>query len=234
MPTDMRPLVDSHDVITLRPGTGVLLPDPAVTVVLCTVTREPFVLGPRTTATYFAGGSAVRHLLRLAPAAAAVLGLPAADLVDGSTPLRALWGDTAADAVATDPEAFAALARERGSARAEPRHAALVTAATAQLRHRTVADAARALHLGERRLREVFTAATGLPPKRYAVLDRVRRAALDRGGDRTWAARAADLGYHDQAHLAADFRAVFRIPPSAFAAARFPEPTTCRPPADPR
>ncbi|MFE7897588.1 helix-turn-helix domain-containing protein [Streptomyces sp. NPDC057424] len=60
----------------------------------------------------------------------------------------------------------------------------------------------------------------GLPPKRYARIRRFQRllGRVNAGhGAPDWAALAADCGYHDQAHLIHEFRALAGITPTAYA-----------------
>ncbi|WP_338783972.1 AraC family transcriptional regulator [Streptomyces sp. DG1A-41] len=60
----------------------------------------------------------------------------------------------------------------------------------------------------------------GLPPKRYARVRRFQRllGRVNAGpGEPDWAVLAADCGYHDQAHLIHEFRALAGITPTAYA-----------------
>ncbi len=71
-----------------------------------------------------------------------------------------------------------------------------------------------------RRLSRDCAEQLGLTPKRYARVRRfqrlLRRVNTGRGAP-DWAALAADCGYHDQAHLIHEFRALAGITPSAYA-----------------
>lgn len=86
--------------------------------------------------------------------------------------------------------------------------------------HGRIADHARDLGVGERRLHRLVTAATGRPPLFWLRLARARRTA------RTLCAAPVDLaglavecGYADQAHLTRDMRAWFGLSPRALGAA---------------
>ncbi|MFF7311534.1 helix-turn-helix domain-containing protein [Streptomyces sp. NPDC008137] len=60
----------------------------------------------------------------------------------------------------------------------------------------------------------------GLPPKRYARVRRFQRLLrrVNSGApEPDWAVLAADCGYHDQAHLIHEFRALAGITPTAYA-----------------
>ncbi|NUR88365.1 MAG: helix-turn-helix domain-containing protein, partial [Nonomuraea sp.] len=83
---------------------------------------------------------------------------------------------------------------------------------------------ARRLGLSERGLRDLFAAGVGVSPKRFAGLRRVRALMA---ADGPLADRASALGYYDQSHMAAEFRAVMGVPPGAFLAGVRPEPEYC-------
>jgi len=69
--------------------------------------------------------------------------------------------------------------------------------------------------LGPRQLRRRFIAATGLTPKTYARLRRVRRACIGLASlpPGELAALSADAGYADQPHFSRDMREVFGMSP---------------------
>jgi AraC-like DNA-binding protein len=69
-----------------------------------------------------------------------------------------------------------------------------------------------------------FRELAGVPPKTAARILRFERAAgLARAADRPSLARiAAECGYHDQAHMTREFRALAGITPSAYRAAALP------------
>jgi transcriptional regulator GlxA family with amidase domain len=72
---------------------------------------------------------------------------------------------------------------------------------------------ARAAGLSERHFRRRFVAATGLAPKFYADVQRVRRALILALEDDDWAGVAAEAGFADQPHLARDVKERFGAAP---------------------
>lgn len=196
-------------------------------------------VGPRTRATYSVGKHAEWVRLRLHPGRARLLfGLPASNLVDRCVPLPDLWGPAAARLAGEpggpefDPRVVVArlgaalLARVAGLASADVSRSDLVRDAAVGVPAAGVRATARRLHLSERQLRDVFTGAVGVPPKRFARIDRVR-GLLDRARPRRWAHLATEAGYTDQAHLSSDFRDLMGVPPAAFLAGRLPTATPC-------
>jgi AraC-like DNA-binding protein len=198
-------------------------------------------VGPRTRATYSAGKRAEWVRLRLHPGRARlVFGLPASDLVDRCAPLADLWGLPAAHlsdelvepargidaAVVVERVGELLLGRLAGLAAADVSRSDLVREAALGVRAAGVRATARRLHISERQLRDVFTGAVGVPPKRFARIDRVR-GLLDRARPRRWAHLATEAGYTDQAHLSSDFRDLMGVPPAAFLAGRLPTATPC-------
>lgn len=161
-----------------------------------------------------------------AGAAARWLGIPAHTLADRVLPLAALRGDTAralADRLARSTSRAEQLARllgalARRAAEVEP-PPPLVEAALSRTRASGGRLATRALarELGasERQLERAFREHVGLGPKRFARIVRLAaaRRALARGASQLEAALAA--GYHDQAHLHRDARALAGVVPSA-------------------
>ncbi|WP_309095517.1 helix-turn-helix domain-containing protein [Streptomyces sp.] len=83
-----------------------------------------------------------------------------------------------------------------------------------------VAEVADRLGWTSRRLVRRCVEHLGLPPKRYARVRRFQRLLrrVNTGpGTPDWALLAADCGYHDQAHLIHEFRALAGITPTAYA-----------------
>jgi AraC-like DNA-binding protein len=198
-------------------------------------------VGPRTRATYSVGKRAEWVRLRLHPGRARlVFGLPASELVDNCAPLADLWGASAtylADELTSpdsgiEPALVVArmgellLSRVEGLAAADVSRSDLVRDAARGVPAAGVRATARRLHISERQLRDVFTGAVGVPPKRFARIDRVR-GLLDRARPRRWAHLATEAGYTDQAHLSMDFRDLMGVPPAAFLAGRLPTATPC-------
>lgn len=161
----------------------------------------------------------------------AVLGVPAADTAGRIVALEDLWGDAAAqrllDRLARAPDAVAAAAvmesaiAER-TARADRPGARTQLAfnAAGRLGSANVATVAGDLGVSERHLRRVFREAVGVSPKTFARLTRFHRAlgAAREKGATSWASIAAAVGYYDQAHLIAEFRAIAGATPRAFLA----------------
>ena len=67
--------------------------------------------------------------------------------------------------------------------------------------------------LGERQFRRRFHAATGIPPKQFADVQRVRRALVLGLDDPDWAGIAHESGFADQPHLARDIKGRFGAAP---------------------
>jgi AraC-like DNA-binding protein len=82
-------------------------------------------------------------------------------------------------------------------------------------------ELARAVGMSQYALVRTFRAATGLPPHRWLVQQRVirARALLDAG--ELPAAAAAAAGFADQAHLTRQFKQFLGVPPGAYRAERF-------------
>ncbi|MFI5802536.1 helix-turn-helix domain-containing protein [Streptomyces sp. NPDC051561] len=221
VPRSLGRWVSGIEVATADASPGFDVPDHATTLLLRTDKRELVVMGPRTQAAYHAaapGHSCVR--VRMRPGRAqALLGRPLRDLADRVLPLAELHG-LDVDQLAADPataleEALAGLPEP--SERVEEAARLLVGA--------TVTETAARLHLSERRLHALFTDATGLSPKRFARIARVRAVlAADAG---RWSDIAATAGYYDQSHMTAEFRHFMGVPPAAFAAGRRPAATAC-------
>ncbi|WP_051326374.1 helix-turn-helix domain-containing protein [Glycomyces tenuis] len=189
-------------------------PEHATTVMLRTAPGEPSRLmaaGPRTRPLYYAGGPGPSCLrVRLRPGrAASLLGRSVRGLVDQAVPLEG-WGVDLAD----DPVAFAAALVDRASDDLHP-HAELIGEAAELVPSIGVRRSSERLHLSERRLRELFTELVGIPPKRFARIDRVR-AVLEHGAPGRWSELALAVGYADHSHLTAEFRALMGMPPTTF------------------
>jgi AraC-like DNA-binding protein len=173
------------------------------------------------------GQRAVAARLHLG-AAEAVLGVPDSTIAGRIVPLEDLWGDAAERrlveriAAARDmPEAAAVLERAISERLApEARHRArndLVLAAAGRLTRgdENVGIVALDLGVSERQLRRVFHQTIGVGPKTFAKVTRFRRAvrAAREEAHPSWARIAAAVGYYDQAHLIAEFRAIAGVTP---------------------
>jgi methylphosphotriester-DNA--protein-cysteine methyltransferase len=82
-----------------------------------------------------------------------------------------------------------------------------------------IAEVARTVGLSMRQLERRFRAVSGLTPKQFARVRRVRATALAlvEEGRVDWAARAAEMGYADQSHLTREFVNVTGRSPVTFA-----------------
>lgn len=209
------------DVATATGSTAVDVPDHATTLILRTDRRELIVMGPRTRAAYHVaapGHSCVR--VRLRPGRGqALLGRSLNGLADGVLPLGELPG-LDIDQFAADP--VTALAQALAD---RPEPSRRLEEAARLLAGASVTATAARLHISERHLRALFTDATGLSPKHFARIDRVR-TVLAADADR-WADIAAAVGYYDQSHMTAEFRRLMGVPPAAFTAGRHPAATSC-------
>lgn len=210
-------------------------PDPAVSLAIRSSgdgRRDVLVMGPRTRAIYSTAGTGPSCLqLRLQPGVA----VPPVDrqrgLVDDVAfldlaRLASALTDLDVDALRDPAEVrrlttalTADLATDDGSAH-------LVRRAADLLPHEPVHAVARRLGVSERHLRNLFARSTGLAPKRYTRIERVRAvlAGVHHGDLAGLATRA---GYYDQAHMTTEFRRLMGVPPRAFAAGRRPAPVPC-------
>jgi AraC-like DNA-binding protein len=169
--------------------------------------------------------------LRFRPGAApAILGWPANELRDRQVTLGDLVGVKSFSAaleagVATKdltPVVEALLAR-----RDPPPPDPIVEAALYELaRNARVGDLPARLHLSERQLRRRFHAAVGYGPKVFARVLRLHRmlALAPSAGDNL-ARLAAEAGYADHAHLAAETARLAGLPPRALIDGRFAQAT---------
>lgn len=216
------------DRATASAAAAVDVPDHATTLVLRVARggrRELAVLGPRTRAGYHLGPpgrSCIR--IRMRPGRVrALLGRPLGDLADRALPLGELpgldLGELAADPVAALEKALAG--RPEPSERLDEAVRLLADGIT-------VATTAARLHISQRRLHTLFSEGTGLSPKYFARIDRVRTVLAEevRGVGR-WSEIAATAGYYDQSHMTAEFRHFMGVPPAAFTAGRRPAPALC-------
>ena len=73
----------------------------------------------------------------------------------------------------------------------------------------TMRELASQLKLSERQVRRRFNAATGISPKQYAGVQRLRRALILSLSEPSWAHIALATGFADQPHLARDIKGRF-------------------------
>ena len=245
VPPGLRRWVTGAEDARVRTGFLAHLPDTTAQLVFRVTPdgdRDLLVTGPRTRAAYHAGKHipfAVR--IRLRPdRAALLLGVGMHELVDRVVPVRQLPGSPAAGLAATltgiaaeHAAVLAALDRalpaDTGASTRDRQHAELVRAAIAALRAEPpvrVPAVAHRLGVSERHLRAVFGWAVGVSPKHYLRINRVR-SVLRPGRTGRLAGRAADAGYYDQAHMAAEFRRTMGISPGAYLAGQRPAPEAC-------
>jgi methylphosphotriester-DNA--protein-cysteine methyltransferase len=81
-----------------------------------------------------------------------------------------------------------------------------------------ISEVAAAVGLGQRQLERRFRAAVGLTPKEFARVRRLRVAArsLVTSEAATWADRAAEAGFADQAHMTRQFGSIAGASPKRF------------------
>ncbi len=221
-------------------GSFTHIPQAATTIVLRAETggrREALVIGPRTRASYsVTDRPASCTRVRIAPGAVGqLLGVPAVELTDRILRLGELPGvaaELADDLAGLDAdEIFAFLAAELPKRISEDRavdaRRGLLRAATAALSGSTAVHASAAeLSVSERQLRNLFTAEIGVSPKLFARIGRVRHV-ITRVAGTPLAQIAADSGYYDQSHMAADFKALMGVAPTGFFRGDLPAPTAC-------
>jgi AraC-like DNA-binding protein len=85
-----------------------------------------------------------------------------------------------------------------------------------------IAALARELGVSHGHLDREFTRIVGLSPRRLGRILRMRRLldGVDDPEGPSWSELAADLGWHDQAHLGRDFKRHTGVTPTAYLAAR--------------
>jgi AraC-like DNA-binding protein len=200
MPTFMmrRPVSLVHFKVAAR---RIVLPDTAVE--LACVDGHIDVIGPMTVARpgRYAIGSRVQ-LLSLDPiTASSWLGLPLALLVDRIVSLRdidATIANNLSDGFANERIADLLIAEAFANIRPDARAG---RAATLLARGESVSRTADDVDLGDRQFTRWFHQQTGMHPKRYQRVARLRRALLAAKQGQPLAAAAAFSGYADQAHF---------------------------------
>lgn len=187
------------------------------------------VAGPRTRAyTKDAGGIERAVVIQFKPGwAPALLGVGASRLTDRVVALEDIWGDSArtllADLLSAESAASSVAQIERAFADRLPR---VSESASAHLARRAVQllerdetrieNVAARLGVSARHLRRAFTDSVGIGPKEFARTVRLRRAVRHTATSHDFSRIAADAGYYDHAHLAADFRELLGVTPSAY------------------
>jgi AraC-like DNA-binding protein len=146
--------------------------------------------------------------IELHPAAArAALGVPLAHCANTGVPLVELWGTRLAGDWAAELERAL---RARCAGATDPRASAVACAARGIDADpgRRIGAVARELGVSARQLGRWFAEFVGVSPKRYAMVERVRRALAiaGEGDEPAWAAVAAAAGFYDQSQMINDFR----------------------------
>jgi AraC-like DNA-binding protein len=177
-----------------------------------------FVAGPDTTAqvSRMPAGTAFVGLRFTPGAAAAVLGVPASELVDARPDAGALWGRAAGELIrrlegAGSTAAAAALLEDAVRRRlvVAPPPDPVVQQVVASLERgprrglALIEQLARRIGISERQLHRRCRAALGYGPRTFAGIARFQRFLALAGdpGPRSLAALAAESGYADQPHL---------------------------------
>ena len=164
-------------------------------------------------------------------AAHALLGAPIAALGDRATDLAELWSARALrsapalDDETNDPDRAVAsiesllLERVRrvGETRLRERVAISDRVTRLGAHVEPVPTWARRVGTSERSLRRLFHDEIGVSPSLYVRIVRLR-GAIARAGSAPWSRIAADLGFADASHLAAEFRAFLGAAPTRFVA----------------
>jgi AraC-like DNA-binding protein len=122
-------------------------------------------------------------------------------------------GDAMVAALATALEAHAGTRAVSGSA------AEAVSIGTRRKGLVQVGDLARQLRVSSRRLERLFAEHVGLPPKLFLRVVRFQEVLRGLRGETnatTWAQRAAQHGFYDQAHFIRDFKTFVGESPAAW------------------
>lgn len=189
-----------------------MLPDTAVEFAF--IDGRIDVIGPMTVARpgrYAIGGRV--QLLSLDPIiASSWLGVPMALLADRVVNLRDIDPSIAEKLAESFANGRVADQLARAFAALEP-DARAAHAAALLARGISVSRTAAAANLGDRQFTRWFHQRTGMHPKRYQRVERVRRAVLVAKQGQPLAAAAADAGYVDQAHFNRDVNALIGAAP---------------------
>lgn len=204
-----------------------VLPDACVDIVFINE-APPVVVGPWTDPFLVRFPSGTRIVgARLQPGrAAGILGIPAAELLNRSVPLRDLWSTRGArfrlefdeQTVSSHPALEAALARAITSA--TPPDAAIMTSIRWLARHpgATVEQLSRSIGISHRQLQRRFSVALGYGPKMFQSVLRFQRllsCARRQIGRVRLADLAAVAGYADQAHMTREVQRFAGCAPTA-------------------
>ena len=206
---ELRGIVDAVAVLRATGPRYVSLPRGCVQILVRD--GSAFVVGPHVRVLRKPASAQPVLAVRIAAGAApAVFGVAASELADRAVSLGDLWPRHACDLQRELARRAATASLDRAMV-----HAARRLAAEPALR---IEELARELALGVRQLHRRFTAAVGLPPKRYAKVVRIRRAIALAGAHAPWAEVALAAGFYDQAHLIGEFQALAGVTPQALLA----------------
>ena len=172
------------------------------------------------------------NAVKLAPQAfERVFGVPAADVTDRLVPLSDLVGTSAVGAIedrlrdlykATERTALIEAFLVRQSRLSRPmREDGAVNRSLELVLHgagpTTVERLSDDIGVGRRQLERRFTARTGLTPKSYLRIARIRDALRAWRAGRPWVEVALEAGYADQSHFVRDFKSFVGVAPARFA-----------------
>lgn len=161
---------------------------------------------------------AVSWGLRLRPeAAGAVTGRPPRigdwELKESDGRYAPLWRDLASWEPGAAAPDFSGTVALLGEAKGDAEVAAAVDRLVAGGGMVPIGQVAALSQLSERQFRRRFIAATGISPKQYADVQRVRRALILALEDSDWAGVACEAGFADQPHLGRDIKSRFGAGP---------------------
>ena len=230
---DLEPFIESFWAFDIPAGgearAHVIVPDGTVSISITDLgtdlgaSRHVRLVGPHTQARRVDvyPGAVYRGARFRAGAVKAVLGAPPGQWLDTVVPLErdypvlaaALAAGYCRDAGLGGFRAQVEAALTPDAAGLDDEVAALVDAIAAAEGEAPLATLMAGRPLGPRQLRRRFVAATGLTPKTYARLRRVRRACirLAETAPGALAALSAEAGYADQPHFSRDMREVFGL-----------------------
>jgi len=163
---------------------------------------------------------------QLRPGAAwALFGTPASALAERHTPLDALWGAAAGDALellqglptpSARLDALEALLVRRLAPRPLALHPAVARGLRGIADGTPVRELVRASGYSHRHFAALFKEATGLAPKRLQRVLRFQRLLATAPGTVPWAELALALGYSDQSHCIREFGDIAGMSPEAY------------------
>lgn len=220
------PLTDAGVEPASRSITVVLAAEPSF--VVAGATRTAFVVGPRTSpiAVHYVGEPSCREWTAPAWAAGALLGVGAEEVRGSVLDLDELPRSPVRDALAKGRSDLATLASRilaEWFAGPRPADSRLAIQAWRMIEAEPEAEAteiARAVGVGQRRLRQALQHGTGLSLTSIRRLVRLERAVAALGDQRRSLAHVAvAMGFADQSHMTREFTALAGVPPGRLRAA---------------